>query len=122
MVKVVIIEDETDIRENTVEMLELDGFEVYAAENGMKGVKLVETVMPDIIICDVRMPEMNGYDEIKTLKENPKTQDIPFFFFTASAEKAAEERGLGLGAVGYMKKPLHNDILIQNLKDLGIKA
>ena len=87
MTKVLIIEDNDDIRENVVEILELSGYNVAAAENGKIGVELALKFHPDIVLCDIMMPEMDGYDVLQALNTHPETQATPFIFLTAKAER-----------------------------------
>ena len=81
MKKVVLIEDDTVLRENTAELLELSGYEVATAPNGKIGVEIVINTLPDIIICDIMMPELDGYGVLETLVRNDTTKYIPFIFF-----------------------------------------
>ena len=105
MNKILIIEDEFLIRENLLERLKAEGFETVGAENGLDGVKLALTERPDLIICDVMMPKLDGYEVLKTLRQNPNTAPIPFIFLTAKADKAALRQGMELGADDYLTKP-----------------
>ena len=81
---ILIIEDNLEIRENTEELLELADYNVYTAENGKKGVVLAKDIIPDLIICDIMMPELDGYGVLKLLSKSTKTANIPFIFLTAS--------------------------------------
>lgn len=100
-----IIEDNLEIRENTTEILELAGYQVITATNGKEGVNMAITNKPDVILCDIMMPEMNGYDVIKQLKSIPDTLRIPFIYVTASAEKSEVKKAMDMGADGYVRKP-----------------
>ncbi|MFP4300136.1 MAG: response regulator [Spirulinaceae cyanobacterium] len=112
MTKVLAIEDETIIRENLVELLEMENFEVFAAENGQKGVELALQHQPDLILCDVMMPELDGYGVLDRLRQNSATATIPFIFLTALSDKTATRKGMELGADDYLTKPFsHKDLL-----------
>jgi len=105
MKTVLVIEDNTDIRENACEMLELEGYKAICAVNGKEGIELAKQTKPDIILCDIMMPEANGYEVFNTLKNYFATSHIPFIFLTASVENKEIEAGLKMGANGYIKKP-----------------
>lgn len=105
MKMVLIIEDNLEIRENTSEILELEGFKVISAENGKTGLAMAAKEKPDIILCDIMMPEVNGYQVIRELKSNPLTASIPFIYVTASGEKNEVKMAMDLGANGYVRKP-----------------
>ncbi|KJH73323.1 hybrid sensor histidine kinase/response regulator [Aliterella atlantica] len=105
MSKILVIEDEFLIRENLLERLGAEGFDTLGAENGSDGIKLAIADKPDLIICDVMMPEVDGYEVLKTLRQNPNTAAVPFIFLTAKADKAALRQGMELGADDYLTKP-----------------
>lgn len=105
MKTILVIEDNLEVRENIVELLELSGYKVLDAEQGKIGVKIALEVLPDLIICDVMMPVLDGYGTLKILRNNPKTQQIPFVFLTAKAEKKDFRAGMNLGADDYITKP-----------------
>ena len=115
MKTVLLIEDNHDISENTLEMLELGGYEVLIAMNGKTGLTLAKEKIPDIILCDIMMPEADGYEVFNGLKQNRLTADIPFIFLTASAEKSEVEAGLGMGADGYIRKPFEPEELFDTI-------
>ena len=117
MESILLIEDNTIIRENTIELLELSGYHVFVAENGRKGVTLAKEKMPHLILCDIMMPELNGYEVFRELNADPLTTDIPFIFVTASAEKSEMKKGLDLGAWGYISKPFEVPDLLATIKD-----
>lgn len=116
MTKVLIIEDNNDIRENVVEILELSGYDVTAAENGKKGVEIALSYQPDIVLCDIMMPEMDGYDVLRTLNQNHDTQATPFIFLTAKAERTDVRRGMELGADDYLTKPFDDVELLRAIE------
>jgi CheY-like chemotaxis protein len=105
MKTVLLIEDNNVIRENTCELLELEGYTVIVAENGKIGLALARKNDPDIILCDIEMPEVDGYEVFSELKSDSTISSIPFIFLTASAEKKEYEIGLSMGAKAYIRKP-----------------
>ena len=108
MKKIVLIEDNRDIRENITEILELAGYAVKAAENGKLGVALVLEESPDLILCDIMMPELDGHGVLHMLSKNEKTAGIPFIFLTAKAERSDFRKGMELGADDYLTKPFED--------------
>ncbi len=112
MKKILIIEDNPEIRENLAEILELSDYEVTTAENGIIGVTKATEVLPDLILCDVMMPELDGFGVLRILGKNTATMNIPFIFLTAKAEKADFRKGMNLGADDYITKPFdHTELL-----------
>jgi CRP/FNR family transcriptional regulator, polysaccharide utilization system transcription regulator len=111
--KILIIEDNEDLRENIVEILELDNYTVYAAENGKKGIEIAEKQLPDLIICDVMMPVLDGYGTLSILHRKTQMADIPFIFLTAKSEKMDFRYGMNLGADDYITKPFENNELLK---------
>ncbi|MUG92643.1 response regulator [Scytonema sp. UIC 10036] len=103
--KILVIEDETSVRQNLIELLTYENFKVVAAENGLIGVQLAHEEVPDLIICDVMMPELDGHDVLQKLRQQPLTATIPFIFLTAKCEKADVRQGMVLGADDYLTKP-----------------
>jgi CRP/FNR family cyclic AMP-dependent transcriptional regulator len=110
---ILIIEDDLDIRENTAELLELEGYWVFTASNGEDGVRMVRTVKPDIIICDIVMPGMDGYAVFHELQNSEETKDIRFIFSTAQSQKNEIERARQMGAGIYLLKPFDEKQLIR---------
>jgi anti-anti-sigma factor len=105
MTTILAIEDEANILANLQDILELEGFDVLTATNGKVGVELAQTHRPDLIICDVSMPELNGYDVLMALRQDASTIEIPFIFLTANASRADFRKGMSLGADDYLTKP-----------------
>jgi CheY-like chemotaxis protein len=105
MTKILVIEDEDTVRENILELLDAEGFDAIAAENGRIGLNLAQQQLPDLILCDVRMPELDGYGVLTGLQQQPITAAIPFIFLTAKAAKTDLSQGLELGATAYITKP-----------------
>jgi DNA-binding response OmpR family regulator len=118
--KIVLIEDNKAVRENIEEILELADYEVHAAPNGKKGVDLVQKESPDLIICDIMMPELDGYGVLHMLSKNPKTSSIPFIFLTAKADRTDFRKGMEMGADDYITKPF-NDIELLNAVEVRLK-
>lgn len=116
MKKILVIEDNLDVRENTCEILELSGYDVYSAENGKSGVQKALEALPDIIICDIMMPVLDGYGTLKVLQKNPKTAHIPFIFLTAKAEKGDFRKGMNMGADDYISKPFTDLELLEAIE------
>lgn len=103
--KVLIIEDNDDIRESTAEVLDLAGYETFTAKHGKVGVDMALKHLPDIILCDIMMPELDGYGVLYLLNKNPNTANIPFIFITAKTERADLRKGMEMGADDYLTKP-----------------
>ena len=112
MKTILLIEDNIDILENLSEYLELQGYKTLTAENGEKGIQLAHEFIPDLIICDVLMYDMNGHEVLRILKNAPKTQRIPFIFSTSLSESIDREETLKLGADDYIVKPYHLETLL----------
>lgn len=105
MKTILLIEDNIDILENLSEYLELEGYKTLLANNGKKGVELAKAHLPDLIICDVLMYDIDGHEVLRLIKESPKTRGIPFIFSTSLSEKIDREETLKLGADDYIVKP-----------------
>ena len=105
MKKILIIEDNLEVRENTAEIIELSNYEVYTAENGKVGVELALKELPDLIVCDIMMPVLDGYGVYHLLSKHKETASIPFIFLTAKSEKADFRKGMEMGADDYITKP-----------------
>src|SRR5690606_30543754 len=116
MKKVLFIEDDTVLRENTAELLELSDYEVITAANGKTGVKLAKAEMPDIVICDIMMPELDGYGDLQDISEDTNTRHIPFIFLSAKTEHKDIRRGMDLGADDYLTKPFEEEELLSAIE------
>jgi DNA-binding response OmpR family regulator len=114
--KILLIEDNREIRENIAEILELDGFDVITAQNGKEGLDSAQREIPDLIICDIMMPIMDGYTVLYFLAKDPKTVDIPFIFLTAKAERMDFRKGMEMGADDYITKPFEDVELINAIR------
>src|SRR5689334_13559703 len=105
MKSILVIDDNQGIRENTAEILELAGYKVLTAENGKKGVEQAMKEKPDLIVCDIMMPELDGYGVLHLLRKNADTEQIPFIFLTAKTERTDFRKGMEMGADDYVTKP-----------------
>ena len=105
MPKVLIIEDEPSVRLNIVELLEAEGFEVLEAADGRDGLNLIYRGQPDLVVCDIRLPELDGFEVLEHLRRSPKFATLPFIFLTACTERSDQRRGMDLGADDYITKP-----------------
>ena len=120
MKKILVIEDNREIRENTVELLELSSFQVFSAANGKVGFQIAKKHQPDLILCDMMMPETNGWDFLKMAKEDDLTHDIPLIFFSAGSF-IPEMRNLMLAQSDqYLAKPFTTDELLSAVQ-IGLK-
>jgi len=116
MIKVLIIEDNDDIRENVMEILALAGYEVYEANNGKSGAELAMKKLPDIILCDIMMGDLDGYGVLHLLNKHEETRAIPFIFMTAKSERADIRKGMELGADDYLTKPFDDTELLNAIE------
>ena len=113
MKTILLIEDNVDVRENTAEILELANYKVLQAENGKLGVEIAQKMKPDLIICDIMMPVLDGYGVIHLLNKSNETASIPFIFLTAKSERLDYRKGMEMGADDYISKPF-DDIELLN--------
>ncbi|MEG4998437.1 EAL domain-containing response regulator [Microcoleus sp. B4-D4] len=105
MKKILVIEDDRVIRENILKLLKAEGFDVTGAENGALGLNAAVSSLPDVILCDVMMPELDGYGVLDALRSHPVTATVPFVFLTGKAERSEMRQGMELGADDYLTKP-----------------
>jgi DNA-binding response OmpR family regulator len=117
---ILVIEDNNDIRENTAEILELAGYNTFTAENGKKAVEIALKELPSLIVCDIMMPELDGYGVLHLLKKNKLTENIPFIFLTAKTERADMRKGMEMGADDYITKPF-DDIELLNAIEMRLR-
>ncbi|MCB0383670.1 MAG: response regulator, partial [Psychroserpens sp.] len=122
MKKILLIEDDAVLRENTTELLELSNYEVYTASNGKIGLEIAEKMKPDIIICDIMMPVLDGYGVLNGLSLNEATKHIPFIFLSAKTEHKDIRKGMDLGADDYIPKPFSEEELISAIESRLAKA
>lgn len=116
MKSILVIDDNPGIRENTAEILELAGYKTFTAENGKKGVEVAVKEKPDVIICDIMMPELDGYGVLHLLKKNADTENIPFVFLTAKTERSDFRKGMEMGADDYITKPFEEIELLNAIE------
>ena len=116
MKSILVIEDNAEVRENVCEILELSGYTVYGADHGAAGVELAIKQKPDLVLCDVMMPRLDGYGVLKILRANKITNHIPFIFLTARVDKSDFRKGMGLGADDYITKPFDDTELLDAIE------
>lgn len=113
MKKILLIEDDRIMRENMSELLDLVGYKVELARDGKEGVEKAQLLLPDLIICDIKMPALDGYGVLHILSKDPKTATIPFIFVTAKTERSDLRKGMELGADDYLTKPFEDTELLK---------
>ncbi|RMH72745.1 MAG: hybrid sensor histidine kinase/response regulator, partial [Gemmatimonadetes bacterium] len=112
MTQILIVEDEQSLREGVAEVLELEGYTVLSAENGQMALDLLNQHQPDLIVCDIMMPELDGYEFLTRVRQNPRLNTVPFIFLTAKVSHDDQRHGMNLGADDYLTKPFDPDELI----------
>lgn len=122
MKSILLIEDDTILRENTSELLELANYQVVTAPNGKIGLEVAKNTLPDIIVCDIMMPELDGYGVLEGLAGNENTKHIPFIFLSAKTERKDVRKGMDLGADDYITKPFEEEELISAIESRLAKA
>lgn len=122
MAKILIAEDEKDIRDLVVFSLTYGGFEAIGAINGIDAIEKATTELPDLILMDVRMPQMSGYEACEKLKSNPATRDIPVVFLSAKGQESEIRQGLSAGAEEYILKPFAPDELVRRVQEILKRA
>ncbi len=120
MKSILVIDDNPDIRDNTAEILTLAGYKTFTAEDGKHGVELALKEKPSLIVCDIMMPELDGYGVLHLLRKNTDTQNIPFIFLTAKTERTDFRKGMEMGADDYITKPF-DDIELLNAIEVRLK-
>ncbi len=113
MAKVLVIEDQEVLRESILNILNTRGFNAIGAEDGRRGLQLATEWVPDLILCDIRMPELDGYEVLSSLRQDPLTATIPFLFLTAETIQTVASKGKLLGANGYLLKPFTTAELLE---------
>jgi DNA-binding NarL/FixJ family response regulator len=116
MKRILVIEDESEMRRNLATVLRLEKYQPITAENGRKGVELAKKENPDLILCDVMMPELDGFGVLQALREDPRLALIPFIFLTAKGEKDDLRSGMNLGADDYLTKPVAKGELLSAIE------
>lgn len=122
MKKVLLIEDDAALRENTAELLELSNYKVITAPHGRLGIALAKEQLPDIIVCDIMMPEVDGYGVLEELSIHHETSQIPFIFLSAKTEHKEIRKGMNLGADDYLTKPFEEQELFDAIESRLAKA
>jgi EAL domain-containing protein (putative c-di-GMP-specific phosphodiesterase class I)/FixJ family two-component response regulator len=115
MKKILVIEDDSNLRTLILDILELQNFQVILAEDGFTGILLAQQQLPDLIVCDVGLPEQDGYEVLRALRQNPLLTTTPFIFLTAKGDKADLRRGMQLGADDYLTKPFSSEELLETI-------
>jgi DNA-binding response OmpR family regulator len=121
MAKILIAEDEPDIRELVAFLLRFAGYEVLSASNGEEAVQTASREIPDLILMDVRMPRMTGYDACRVMKANPDLHDVPVVFLSAKGQESEIQSGLEAGAEEYLLKPFSPDELTNRVRTILAK-
>ncbi len=114
--RILIIEDSVDIRENTAELLELSGFTVETASDGLEGVRIARNWNPDVVICDIMMPNLDGFGVLQVFSSQPELATIPFIFLTAKTDRADMRKGMEMGADDYLTKPFQEVELLRAIE------
>ena len=122
MKRILLIEDDKALRENTEELLELCGYSVTTASNGKIGIETAIKILPDLIVCDIMMPEVDGYGVLENISNNEKTKQIPFIFLSAKTEHKEIRKGMDLGADDYLTKPFEEEDLTSAIESRLAKA
>ncbi len=115
--RILVIEDEPVLRKNILAILRFEDYDVFEAEDGMMGIELARTHLPDLILCDIRMPRLDGYEVLAILRGDQQTAAIPVVFTTAKANEKDIERGKELGVNGYLTKPFQIAELLGVIQD-----
>ena len=118
MPRILIIEDESTMLSNIVEMLGYENYEAQGAVNGRTGIELAQEIIPDAIISDIMLPDIDGYEVLKAIRNNPQTAHIPFLFLSANRQPSDIAKGLRLGANLYMTKPFTNEELLSAVQNI----
>lgn len=119
-IKILIVEDELVLRENLCELLSMEGYEIRSAANGVEGLRVLGNFMPDLILCDIKMADMDGYEFIKSLRQSPVFVNISFIYLSAKVEREDIRLGMNLGADDYLLKPFKRSDLISAI-DMRLK-
>src|SRR5215212_8879944 len=120
MHSILVIDDNSEIRENTAEILELAGYKTFTAENGKEGVETALRELPDLIVCDIMMPVLDGYGVLHLLNKNESTKSTPFIFLSAKSERSDFRKGMEMGADDYITKPFE-EIELLNAVEIRLK-
>ena len=115
MKKILLVEDDASLRENIEELLDLNGFRVFTAPNGKVAIEVAQKEHPDLVLCDIMMPEMDGYEVLEELSSFEATRNIPFIFVSAKTERHDVRKGMDMGADDYLTKPFEEEELINTI-------
>ena len=118
MTRVLIIEDEAPIRENIIETLELNNFDVFSADGGETGIEILRNQQVDIVVCDIMMHGIDGFEVLRTVREDLSMTDLPFIFLTALADKQVHERAYQMGVDAFITKPFSYVQLLESIEKL----
>ena len=116
--RILLVDDEPDIRITLSRRLKANGYEIDTAENGMEALEKVKVSLPDLVILDVMLPELNGYQVCRTLREDAKTRDLPVLMLTAKAQQTDKFWGEKIGVTAYLTKPVDENILIKTIDEI----
>lgn len=123
MLKILVVEDEQEILENVVELLQLSNFEAYGTLDAASGMQIVEEWLPDIVLCDITMSGINGYDFLQYLQSKPQTANLPLIFLSARADAKTIQKAQQMGAAGYVIKPFTSEQLLNAIHEcIAIEA
>src|SRR5882762_7626191 len=114
--RVLVVEDDPVIRANVLELLTEEGFEVVSARDGVDGVALAKAREPDLVVCDISLPKLDGYGVLQAIRADPALASTPFIFLTAKAERSDMRMGMSLGADDYLTKPFTNSELLDAVR------
>ncbi len=117
---ILVIDDNNDIRENTAEILALAGYKTFMAENGKRGVELAQLEKPSLIVCDIMMPDLDGYGVLSLIRKNPQTENIPVIFISAKSIRNDLRKGMAMEADNYIPKP-YEEMELLHAVDIGLK-
>ena len=121
MKRILLIEDNHSLREEIINVLELEGFEVVTAENGRIGLERLKESIPDLVLCDLMMPDMDGYQTIQAIRANPATHLLPVILLTARDDETCKVKGMDIGAADYVTKPFKIADLLRAVEAIGKK-
>jgi CheY-like chemotaxis protein len=116
MTRILVIEDETSVRENIMDLLELEGYQTSGAVDGYEGYFLASTESFDLVVCDIMLPRLDGFEVLQRLRRDPRTMDLPLIFLTARTQREAQREGMNLGAEDYITKPYTRLELLQSIQ------
>jgi len=122
MKRILLIEDNHSLREEILNVLELEGFETVTAENGRVGLERLKESLPDVVLCDLMMPDMDGYETLQAIRSNPVTHTLPVILLTARDDDTCRTRGAELGADDYVTKPFKIPDLLRALEAIAKKV